>query len=125
MSDESSGQRTLHFDQAVYRLSAIKKASYRFGDRCFVHISQSGAGTVQVCLTAKRDGDPVNVLVGEFENEVLDQELREVIADETRPIRDLLLAQAFSGVSLTDSPGETGDFRADPLGISQSQAKTN
>jgi len=37
---------------------------------------------------------------GQFCNEVLDQELREEIAAETRGVRDLLLAHAFSKTSL-------------------------
>jgi hypothetical protein len=49
-------------------------------------------------------------MAGEFCNEVLDQELREIIAEETVGIRDLLLAQAFSKTSLIDPELETCDY---------------
>ncbi|MCA9059945.1 MAG: hypothetical protein KDA85_15665, partial [Planctomycetaceae bacterium] len=48
---------------------------------------------------------------------VLHEDLREMIAEETKVVRDILLAQAFSGLSMTDPDGETADFRKDPLGI--------
>jgi hypothetical protein len=49
-------------------------------------------------------------MAGEFCNEVLDQELRETIAEETAGIRNLLLAQAFSKTSLIDPELETADY---------------
>jgi hypothetical protein len=49
--------------------------------------------------------------------EVLDQELREVVAEETAGIREVILAQAFLGLALTDEHGEHADFRDDSLQI--------
>jgi hypothetical protein len=62
-----------------------------------------------------------HALEGEFRNELLDQDLRETIAEETGRVRNLLLAQAFSGLSLTDADADAADFRDDPLGIGRSQ----
>lgn len=42
---------TLTFDLRVYRLSAVKKTGYRFGDRCFVQIdlpSEAGPAHINV-----------------------------------------------------------------------------
>lgn len=114
----------LSIDPAVYRLTAVKKAAYRFGDRFHIEIEAPAEGPIRVLLTAKSNDAAVSP-DGEFRNEVLDQELREQVAEETGRIRDLLMAQAFSGVSLTDGTGETADFRADPLGIAASQANGN
>ncbi len=107
----------LEVDLSVYRLSAVKKAAYRFGDRFHVLIHHTNDGTVQVSLRSKVDLDDPDSAVGEFCNEMLDQELREQVAEETRPIRDLLLGQAFSATSLIDHEGDEADFREDPLGI--------
>ena len=54
-------------------------------------------------MTAEVREVAVPTLEGEFRNELLDQDLRETIAEETERVRNLLLAQAFSGLSLTDS----------------------
>ncbi|MDR3635414.1 MAG: His-Xaa-Ser system protein HxsD [Isosphaeraceae bacterium] len=108
-------------DPHVFRLSAVKKAAYRFGDRCFVHIEVVSEESIQVRLTAKSEKVPLHTLEGEFRNELLDQDLRESIADETERVRNLLLAQAFSALSLTDAVAETADYRDDPLGITRSQ----
>ena len=37
-------------------------------------------------------------------------------------MRNLLLAQAFSGLAVTDAAADTADYRDDPLGIGRSQA---
>lgn len=105
------------FDPAIYRLTAIKKAVYRFGDRCFPQLEVQPNGRVVVILAQKTGKSLPTTLQEDFCCEVLDQELREVVAEETGRVRDLILAQAFSGVSLTDSVAESADYRDDPLGI--------
>ncbi len=108
-------------DPHVYRLSAVKKAAYRIGDRCYAQIETVSDDLIQVRLKAKSETHSDQALEGEFRNELLDQELREAIAEETAGIRNLLLAQAFSGASLTASASDTADHRDDPLGIARSQ----
>ena len=114
---------TLTVDPLVYRLSAVKKAAYRLGDRCFVRIEQLPGGGIRVGLTAKSEKVPLHALEGEFRNELLDQDLREIIAEETGRVRNLLLAHAFSGVSPTDPAADSADYREDPLGIGRSQVE--
>ena len=121
----SSGEgRDLLFDldAAVFRLAAVKKAAYKFGGRCHIDIRLANATTIRVVLRPKTEGDATAALAGEFRNEVLDQELREVVGEETQAVRNLILAQAFSRTSLLDPPGETADYRTDPLGIAGSPA---
>jgi His-Xaa-Ser system protein HxsD len=112
---------TVSVDPHVYRLSAVKKAAYRFADRCFVHIEVLEEGSIQVRLTAKSEKTPLSGVEGDFRNELLDQDLRESIAEETERVRNLLLAQAFSGLALTDGVADTADYRDDPLGIGRQQ----
>ena len=113
--------KTLEFDTGVYRTRAVQKAAYKFGDRLHFHVDVCGPKNAEprrlrVTLSLRQDGD-LDFLAGEFANEVLDQELREVVAEETRPLRDILMAQAFSAVSLLDEEGDEGDYREDPKGI--------
>ena len=106
-------------DPRVYRLSAAKKAAYRLGDRCYAKLEVLADGTIRVCLTSKSADITADVLEGEFRNELLDQDLRETIAGETERIRNLLMAQAFSGLA---TEADTADYRTDPLGIANAQA---
>ncbi len=89
------------FDCRAYDLLSIQKAAYKFGDRCHVLVSPDVDNSrVTVLLQAKRVLDNPKFLAGEFCNEVLDQQLRKVVAEETAGVRDLLLAQAFSKTNL-------------------------
>ena len=97
------------FDRNVYRLSAVKKAAYKYGG--MFHVVIEGAdGSVVVSLRPASSTTNPEEAVGRFCNEVLDQELREEIAAETNGARDLLLAHAFSKTSLIDSELETSDY---------------
>lgn len=116
MTKESA---SLSFDARTYRLNAVKKAAYRLGDRCVSEIEVGPGDVIQVTLSMRHAG-PLDVLVADFRSEVLDQELREVVAAETEAVRNLILAQAFSQTALLDPIGESADFREDPLGIGRS-----
>lgn len=109
----------LNVDSHVYRLSAIKKAAYRFSDRCTIQINATHADGIRVQLEFGNLNLDVDVkrIEQEFWKEALDQELREQIAAETEAVRNLILAQAFSQLPLLDSNGELAEFRDDPMGI--------
>lgn len=96
-------------DSRIYRLSAIKKAANKFCGLFHILIEQHDQSTA-VRLTPKASTASVDTLVGEFCNEVLDQDLRETIAEETVGIRNLLLAQAFSKTSLVDSEMDVSEY---------------
>jgi hypothetical protein len=55
-------------------------------------------------------------LVGEFCNELTDQQLRVVLEKEFGELRTLIVAQAFSEGNLLDPDRETADDKADPRG---------
>ena len=60
---------SLTLDSRVNRLSAVKKAAYRLGDRCFSQIEVLSDGSIQVRLTAKSEKLPLHTLEGDFRNE--------------------------------------------------------
>lgn len=111
---------SLRIDLAVYRLAAVKKAAYRFSNFATAAIELDGGHAVVVLTQA---GEHAGDLQQAFLREVLDQELREVVADETAPVRNLILAQVFSRTNLLDPVGEEADFREDPLGITAPESK--
>lgn len=87
-------------DATAYDLRSVQKAAYYFGDRCHILIRTPSTDTIEVALKAKNTLENAEFLAGEFCNAVLDQELRRIILEETKGIRDLLLAQAFSKTNL-------------------------
>jgi His-Xaa-Ser system protein HxsD len=118
MSDEAL-KGVVKVDPSVYRLSAVKKAAYRLSGRGDFAISSDGEDQIKVAICVRNAMDDVDDLAREFRRQLLDQDLREEIAEQTAPISHLLLAQAFSATSLIDHHSDTDDFRSDPAGISQ------
>lgn len=95
------GTQVMNFDAAVYGLNAIRKAAYKFGDRLYVLIEQHDCVT-EVRLIPREERECSREFVGEFCNEVLDQELRERVTAEIADLRSLLFARASSNLSRAD-----------------------
>jgi His-Xaa-Ser system protein HxsD len=89
----------LLLDVASYRLTAIKKAAYKFSDRCTVVLKPQEGDRIPITLEVRQESG-ADQMVRAFYDELLDQELREQIADETSAVRTLILAHAFSKVDL-------------------------
>jgi His-Xaa-Ser system protein HxsD len=80
----------------------VKKAAYRVADRCTAQLGELKPESVDITFrfapgasdAAKQEG------VRLFFQELLDQELREQVAEETSPLRALILAHAFSRIDV-------------------------
>jgi His-Xaa-Ser system protein HxsD len=107
----------VNVDLSIYPLDVVLRASHRFTARCYVipHADENGHVTVE--LVARDDHDSLSDLHGKFANALLDAHLRALIAEETRPIRELLVAQAFCEGDLLDRRDVESDEHADPKGI--------
>ncbi len=105
---------SIQFDLSIFSLMAIKHAAYKFGDRCHFEFETEDDSHITVRLRTKAALDNPDHLVGDFRNAVLDEDLRERVGEETKAVRNLLLAQAFSTTSLLDPEGENADFHDDP-----------
>ena len=103
----------IEVDLEVYGLPALLKVAYKFTDRCFVHLQYRTERVVEVRLRARGPQVPLDVIAGEFCNEVLDQRLREIVARESEPVRNLVLAHALSRVGLANSESEPPSLPAD------------
>lgn len=89
-------------DVRLYRVTAIQKTAYRMAERCTVILGSSTGDQLPIILLFSRavDEEQAREVARMFFQELLDQELREKISDETRAIRSLLLAHAFSKTDL-------------------------
>ena len=100
-SQTNGGTRSfdLVLSRTVYSAEAIKRAAYVFMDRAVIQITVS-ENSYTCSLSPTTDDSDHDQLYNEFLREVLDQDLRISIASETEPIRNLILALAFSQAGL-------------------------
>lgn len=96
--------RTLVFSALVYDIAAVKKAAYRFSDVLSVEITPR-SDEIECVLHfvphLKEEGQQ-DQIVAAFRNEVLDQDLRSIVAKETEAIRNAILAHALSKTGLQE-----------------------
>lgn len=83
------------FDVDVFSLDTVKRALYRFSDKCSFDI-QMKDNIITVTFQSRDD------LITKIKNEVLDQDLRDTLSKETANIRTLILANAFSNTGLIE-----------------------
>jgi His-Xaa-Ser system protein HxsD len=96
------GRCKIDLDVRTYRVVAVQKAAYRLADRCTVVLGARTETSLAITLVL-RPGISERVaadLPRLFFQELLDQELREHLAEESQPIRALILAHAFSRTDL-------------------------
>lgn len=104
-ADESKhpSSETVSFSSQVYSLDEIKRASYRFVDVMSVDVTPSGDEILcTLNFLHPRNADEIQEILNDFKIEVLDQDLRKAIAEETKEIRNAILAYAFSKTGLQD-----------------------
>lgn len=82
-------------DLQVHTMESICRTAYKFSGRAYIRLGKADTG-LEVSLEPKLSTEDASVLAKEFENELLDQRLRSIIAAETSAIRDLIMAHALS-----------------------------
>lgn len=89
------------FLSEVYPLDVLKRAAYRFTNRAAFDFRVEGP-TIICKLSFAKPLQPqeADSLLFDFRNEVLDQDLRRSIAEETAGTRNAILAFAFSQTGL-------------------------
>jgi His-Xaa-Ser system protein HxsD len=97
--------RAIVFSSQVYSIEAIKKAAYRFSDILAIDIIPRSTEIECVLhfLAQPKDEVQSQRIIADFKNEVLDQDLRSIIARETEATRNAVLAFALSKTGLQGS----------------------
>jgi His-Xaa-Ser system protein HxsD len=94
----------LHIDEAVYSCATVLRAAYWFTDRCYVFVSRPRPGLLDISISPKDVNDDISAIRGEFENSLVEYELRRLIQEETGRIRELLVAKAVGVASSVVPP---------------------
>ncbi len=99
----SEGTATVSFDSSVFDLDTVKKSAYKFSDLVSFDIRTSKNEIVcELTLLDKKTTDSLENIVKKLKNEILDQDLRKKIFDETEIVRNVILAHVFSNTGLQD-----------------------
>jgi len=97
-----NGEIRFVLDCRLFRVGAIQKTAYRLAGKCTAVLEGLEDQRLPVRLlfapgTTEREAHEIARL---FHQELVDQELREKIGEETQPVRALILAHAFSKTDL-------------------------
>lgn len=85
-------------DMAIYAKESLVAACYKFTDRFYVHQQTSGNNVIAV-FEAK-DGNAISdIVVKQFCNELIDQQVRFNTNQQFGHIRDLIVEEAFKPVN--------------------------
>lgn len=118
-------QKTILVNQSVYPLEVVYATAYVYLEQCYILLDKPEKGKISVRLKAKADTGKkrFDSVVGEFENELVNQALRLKIAKRTEKVRDAIVHRAlFSAMPETldlnlDDDDDDTDYLEDPLGI--------
>ncbi len=100
MDNVKATPTTVEFDAAAHSLLAVKKALYRISDLASAEIIVTGNTICCRLLPLSSQDCSTHDLVNRLRREVLDQDLREKIAAESNPYRDIILGYVFSKTGL-------------------------
>lgn len=98
--------KQLRYNMKLYSKTALIKAAYNFTDRAYMHLDCDDK-YYYVELSPKEGIKEVTE--EEFSNEMLEQSARHEVYLQTKNIRELLMARAFSTSLVTDRDTITGD----------------
>lgn len=94
-------RRTLEIDLSAFSVDSVKRAAYRFTDKFAVDLRVDGLkATCTFIFDDSRTEDWIDRVLATFRKELLDQDLRATIREETKDVRNLILAHAFSRTGL-------------------------
>ena len=112
-----NNQISIYLNKSIYSLDAIFKCIYWYGNNWNVIVDEDSANPKYLILIKSKkaefqfDDNKSEILVGKFLNDINDFQLRDIITKETKNIRDLLVAKAFSNGEFDEEPpGEFEDF---------------
>jgi His-Xaa-Ser system protein HxsD len=118
-TDATASGVSITIDLRIYPLDVILRTCHAFTARCYVFPRLTENERLTIELEAREPETSLRDLAGQFSNALLDQQLRSMIGEETRAIRELLVAQAFCEADLLDRRNSESDEAEDPRGIAR------
>lgn len=125
--NRSVGNEIIVFaDTSLYTKDGIFKCLYWYGDKYRTNVSFADSNTYKISLKPLSDNplshDQSEKLLQKLERDLIDFNLRDIVTKETKNIRDLLTAKAFSNGEFDElPPGEISD----PVGFNVNEIKND
>ena len=92
------------YSKELYEKEVLLKAAYAFTDTMYIHIDVDADNyLVEPCSKQEEES---NELYKKFENELIMQEVRVVVASKTKNIREMIVARALSS-TIIDTNNES------------------
>ncbi len=105
-------------DTALYSKDSIFKCLYWYGGKYQTKLTMEHESLIKIRVKPLQGDslseDSLQKLLEKLERDLIDFNLRDIVTKETKNIRDLLTAKAFSNGEFDESP--PGDF-SDPVGF--------
>ena len=93
-----SNKLLLSVQNDLFEKEAILNASYKFTNKCYIYIEQNDSFT-EIYFQSKDENDDLELIALNFNNELLDQQVRLNTGREFKGIREELVRKAFSTVT--------------------------
>ena len=91
----------IDLDVHLYSRDAILNTAYLFTNKCHVDLRSYGDKTAEVIFTQKPNSElEIEVIAKDFLNELIDQQLRVNIDQETKAIKELIIKEAFAPLDI-------------------------
>lgn len=97
---------TVKYNKTLYSKIALIKAAYNFIDKAYIHLD---CDETYYYVEIVPKNDEKNISEREFSNEMLTQSARHEVYIQTKNIRELLMARAFSTSLITEKKNLTGE----------------
>lgn len=103
------------YSKEIYSKEVLLKAAFAFTDKMYIHLDADETYYI-VKLTSKTGSDE-EAMYSQFENELITQETRKVVAERTRFIREMIVARALSSTIINKEIEDKAeqDFKADEI----------
>ena len=98
--DRGADAIRLTIPKGQYSHDVLLRTSHLFTDRCYVRIL-SGSDAPVVEIASRAPECDLQQVAREFHNDLIDQELRERIRNETRHIQEMIVSEAFAPLDAT------------------------
>lgn len=106
--ERSATTLAVAIDVSLYPEDVVFKCFYWYGDKYDVTIDRGAGGPELVVRLAMKDGplaeEALRQLESKIQRDLVDFKTRDIVAKETRIIRELLIAKAFAHSDDLDSP---------------------
>ncbi len=96
----------IKYSEDIYPREVLIKTAYHFLDRAYIHVGKENDEFV-VTITPKEGEEPVSS--GEFDNEMLAQAARYVVAVRTKNIREITLGRAMASTIIEENDLQEDD----------------